>query len=114
MPSTRSKGSVSPGAGAAGDPAQLLEEAAAELSSEIAAALSPPPTAVSSIGEDGPKGVHVLVGSRGAPKAPSNFRMAGEESLQSLLVFSIECVRHRPLQLASACDAVSGPLSGGF
>ena len=71
---------------------------------------SPSPTAVSSVGEDGPKGVHVLVGSRGAPKAPSNFSMAGEESLQSLLVLSIECMHHGQSRLASACDAVSGPL----
>ena len=37
MPSTRSGASASPGAGAGEDAGQLLEEAAAELSSEVAA-----------------------------------------------------------------------------
>ena len=36
MPSTRSRGSESPGAGDEEDPARLLEEAAAELSSQVA------------------------------------------------------------------------------
>ena len=37
MPSTRSGASASPGAGAGEDAAQLLEDAAAELSSQVAA-----------------------------------------------------------------------------